>query len=53
MFPMVKAKGCQSLSSNMRLRIPENSLYTCPNGMIVCGKMQLLEGSKDTYSTPR
>ena len=50
---MVKAKGCQSLSSDMRLHIPENGLYTYLDAMIFCGKPTFLESGQDTLLNPR
>ena len=36
----------------MRLHIPENGLYTYPDGMITCGKIQMLDGKQDTLLNP-
>jgi Uma2 family endonuclease len=45
-------KGCQSLSSDMRVHIPENTLYTYPDLLIVCGKPEFLDDHTDTLLNP-
>lgn len=36
----------------MRLHIPENSLYTYPDVMVVCGQKRFLDDKKDTILNP-
>ncbi|MHA4742445.1 Uma2 family endonuclease [Dyadobacter sp. MSC1_007] len=48
----LKENGCQSFSRNMRVHIPENTLYTYPDLLIVCGKPELLDQQKDTLLNP-
>jgi Uma2 family endonuclease len=36
----------------MRLHIPENSLYTYPDAMVVCGQKQFKDEKKDTLLNP-
>ncbi|MCE7065550.1 Uma2 family endonuclease [Dyadobacter sp. CY326] len=47
-----KGKSCQSFSSDMRLHIPENGLYTYPDILIVCGMPEFSENDKDTLINP-
>lgn len=48
----LKGKSCQSLSRDMRVHIPENTLYTYPDLLIVCGKPILLDEHMDTLLNP-
>lgn len=48
----LKGKGCNSLSSDMRVHIPENTLYTYPDLLIVCGKPEFLDDHMDTLLNP-
>ncbi|GAB3932496.1 Uma2 family endonuclease [Larkinella terrae] len=48
----LKGKRCQSFSSDMRLHIPSNSLYTYPDLVVVCGEPQMLDVNFDTLLNP-
>ncbi|GGH39298.1 hypothetical protein GCM10007423_33620 [Dyadobacter endophyticus] len=48
----LKGKNCESLSSDMRVHIPENTLYTYPDLLIVCGKPEFLDDHLDTLLNP-
>ncbi len=48
----LKRKTCQSFSRDMRVHIPKDSYYTYPDLVIVCGKMELLDGEEDTLLNP-
>ncbi|GGM78680.1 hypothetical protein GCM10010967_07990 [Dyadobacter beijingensis] len=48
----LKGKPCRGLSGDIRVHIPENTLYTYPDYLIVCGKAELLEGRNDTLLNP-
>jgi Uma2 family endonuclease len=48
----LKGKGCQSFSSDMRVHIPENTLYTYPDFLIVCGEPEFLDRQTDTLLNP-
>ncbi|MFN8354791.1 MAG: Uma2 family endonuclease [Spirosomataceae bacterium] len=52
LFPIVKKRGCQSLSSDMRVHVPYNGLYTYPDATITCGKLEFLDGKQDTLLNP-
>jgi Uma2 family endonuclease len=52
MHAFLKGKGCTVYPSDMRLHIPENSLYTYPDVMVVCGPKQFLDEKKDTLLNP-
>ena len=45
-------KGCQSFSSDMRVHIPENTLYTYPDVLVVCGRLEFLDNEKDILLNP-
>jgi Uma2 family endonuclease len=45
-------KGCTIYPSDMRLHIPEDSLYTYPDAMVVCGQKQFKDEKKDTILNP-
>lgn len=48
----LRGKGCYAMANDMRVHIPENSLYTYPDITVVCGKADLLAGSFDTLLNP-
>ncbi|MGA0556376.1 Uma2 family endonuclease [Larkinella sp. VNQ87] len=48
----LKGKRCQSFSSDMRLHIPSNGLYTYPDLVVVCGEPQMLDAAFDTLLNP-
>lgn len=47
-----KRKSCRSYSSDQRVHIQENSLYTYPDVVIVCGPNQYAEHNKNTIVNP-
>jgi Uma2 family endonuclease len=49
----LKGKTCRTYSSDQRIHIPENGLYTYPDLLAVCGRDQLLDEHKDTILNPR
>ncbi|MCU0502575.1 MAG: Uma2 family endonuclease [Anaerolineae bacterium] len=50
--PILGSKGCRVLNSDNRLFIQQSGLYTYPDVMVICGKIQLLERRKDTVTNP-
>ncbi len=48
----LKGKSCQSFSSDLRVHIPENTLYTYPDFLIVCGEPEFLDKQTDTLLNP-
>ncbi len=46
------AKPCRVFNSDMRLSIPRSNLFTYPDVMVVCGKIQYAENRKDTITNP-
>jgi Uma2 family endonuclease len=46
------AEKCQVMNSDNRLQIEPNGLYTYPDVMVICGKIQLVERRKDTVTNP-
>ncbi len=47
-----KRNSCRSYSSDQRIHIPENSLYTYPDVVIVCNPVQYAERDKNTITNP-
>ena len=47
-----KGKSCRTYSSDQRLHIPANGLYTYPDLLIICGKNEYLDEKKDTILNP-
>jgi Uma2 family endonuclease len=45
-------KPCRVFTSDMRLLVQRNGLYTYPDAMVVCGKIQFAEQRKDTLTNP-
>ncbi|HYV90260.1 MAG TPA: Uma2 family endonuclease [Chitinophagales bacterium] len=49
----LEGKPCRMLGSEMRVHVRKNTLYTYPDGLIVCGKMELKQGEEfDTLMNP-
>lgn len=48
----LKKKGCEILNSDLRVRVPNDSMFTYPDLSIVCGKPDLLEGKTHTLLNP-
>jgi len=51
-YIIFKGKSCRTYSSDQRLHIPENGIYTYPDLIIVCGKNEFLDAKKDTILNP-
>lgn len=45
-------RPCRVFNSDMRLLIEESGLYTYPDGMVICGKIELATGRNDTVTNP-
>jgi Uma2 family endonuclease len=52
LYNHLKGKKCTHYSSDMKLHIPENSLYTYPDLMVVCGDKQFLDSNRDVIMNP-
>jgi Uma2 family endonuclease len=48
----LKGKKCRSFGSNLRIHIPQNSLYTYPDVLIVCDEPKFVDGEFDTLLNP-
>ena len=49
----LRGKSCQTFSSDLRVHIPANTLYTYPDIVIVCGKPEFLkDAALDTLLNP-
>lgn len=49
----LKGKSCRSYSSDLKIHIPANGLYTYPDLLVVCGKEQFVDDKTDTLLNPR
>jgi Uma2 family endonuclease len=49
---LLGAKPCRVFNSDMRLHIRRSGLYTYPDVMVVCGKLQFVERRNDTLLNP-
>ncbi|WP_221394501.1 Uma2 family endonuclease [Dyadobacter sp. NIV53] len=47
-----RRKSCRSYSSDQRIHIPENSLYTYPDIAVICGPNKYSEKDKNTIINP-
>lgn len=43
---------CRVFNSDMRLYVERSGLYTYPDGMVICGKIELVKGRNDTVTNP-
>lgn len=48
----LKGKSCRSYSSDLRIHIPINGLYTYPDALVVCGKEEYQDEEFDTLLNP-
>jgi Uma2 family endonuclease len=48
----LKGRQCHVYSTDVRLRVAPNGLYTYPDVMVICGDPQLADGRRDTVVNP-
>ncbi|HEV8082293.1 MAG TPA: Uma2 family endonuclease [Chitinophagaceae bacterium] len=48
----LKGKSCRPYGSDMRIHIPENSLFTYPDISIICGEVITLKEDENTTTQP-
>lgn len=51
-FVRLGGKSCKGYSSDLRIHIPANSLYTYPDFLVICDKNEFLDDKKDTILNP-
>lgn len=51
-LPFLKGKPCDMFGSDLRIHIPENTLYTYPDFSIICGKPETTDKEEDTIVKP-
>ena len=51
-LPFLKGSSCDMFGSDLRIHIPENTLYTYPDFSIICGKPEVTDKEKDTAVKP-
>ena len=49
----LRGKSCRTYSSDLKIYIPDNGLYTYPDLLVVCGKEQFVDDKTDTLLNPR
>lgn len=47
-----QGKPCETFITDMRLLVKKNGLYTYPDVMIVCGRLEFATGRTDTLTNP-
>ena len=52
-YIFLKGKPCRSYSSDLRVHVPANGLYTYPDLVVVCGKEEYLDNENDTLLNPK
>jgi Uma2 family endonuclease len=51
-LPFLKGRPCDMYGSDLRIHIPENTLYTYPDFSIICGDPGTTDKEKDTIIKP-
>lgn len=51
-LPFLKGKDCNMFGSDLRIHIPENSLYTYPDLSIICGTPETTGDENDNFTSP-
>ncbi len=49
----LKGKKCQPFGSDLRIHIPENSLFTYPDISVICGEIESTDDKFDTATNPK
>jgi Uma2 family endonuclease len=52
MLNKLKGKGCRPYGSDLRIHIPENTLFTYPDISVFCGEPNLTDDHFDTATNP-
>lgn len=45
--------GCRTYSSDLRVKTPATGLYTYPDLLVICGKLEYADDVKDTVTNPK
>ena len=48
----LKGKNCKPYGSDLRIHVPENTLYTYPDISIVCGRPETIDSFTDNITNP-
>ena len=48
----LRGKPCEAFINDMRLQVKRHHLYTYPDVMVVCGKIEFAQGRNDTVANP-
>lgn len=49
----LNGKGCRPFNSDLRVHIPESTLYTYPDLSIICGEIETTDDNFDTTTNPK
>ena len=52
LYVFLKGKQCQPFGSNLRVSVKENTLYTYPDILVICGKPEFEDNQFDTILNP-
>ncbi|HTG56356.1 MAG TPA: Uma2 family endonuclease [Niabella sp.] len=52
LYTALKGKPCQPYGSNLRIHIPENTLFTYPDISVICGEITASKEDEDTAVLP-
>lgn len=48
----VRGRGCTAYGSNMKIQVKANGLFTYPDAMLICGKIEFAPERKDIVTNP-
>lgn len=51
-IPFLKGKGCNMYGSDLRIHIPDNTVYTYPDASIICSDPDVTDNVTDTILNP-
>jgi Uma2 family endonuclease len=51
-LPFLKEKNCDMFGSDLRIHVPENSLFSYPDFSIICGEWETTDEENDTVKNP-
>jgi Uma2 family endonuclease len=52
LYQQLQKRPCELYSNDMRVRVNPSGLFTYPDAVVVCGKIEFLDGQDDTLLNP-